>query len=152
MTTYRAATDLLRSIKKRNPSADKEALFILFFEELAKPGARALLGQVVRDYYSRFYASLFSARMAESRQERKNMAAEFERIKREYVKREARIMLLDLVQPTGKRLRNSTKEEIEAAGGWLAEIADRLKPGQKVGDHMKEDEVRQIFDSWAGSK
>lgn len=143
--------EILSSIKKKNPAADKEALIVLFREHLLsrERGARAALHSVIGFYVNHVYDSLFSASraagLAARRENRKRADAEAQA----FIRRAHRIMLLDLVLPTGKRLRNSTKEEVEATGGWYAELGAKLKPGETVGRAWKEDQVRHVFDSWA---
>jgi hypothetical protein len=65
-----------------------------------------------------------------------------------YVKTKATaLVLLELVQPNGKPLRDCTGKECAKAGGWLSKIAAKIKPTQKVGDALSEKEVRALFRS-----
>lgn len=67
------------------------------------------------------------------------------------IEAKAQIMLLDWVLPNGKPLRDCTgrdcKQMSGMVGGWLQKIAQRVKPTQKVGDILKEDDVRKLFPS-----
>lgn len=46
---------------------------------------------------------------------------------------EARVQItLATIMPTGKMLRDSTKEELQSIGGWALAVANKLKPGQTV--------------------
>ena len=54
------------------------------------------------------------------------------------------IMLLDLMLPNGKLLRDCTGVECRAAGGWLVKIADRVGDGV-VGEVLSENEALSIF-------
>lgn len=54
------------------------------------------------------------------------------------------VVLLDLVLPTGKALRDSTGAECEKAGGFYAEIAKHLKPTQVVDRHLSENDLQNI--------
>lgn len=69
---------------------------------------------------------------------------------KDHVARKASLLLMDIVLPTGKKLRNSTGAELaelaERIGGWFILIAERVKPGQKVGDVLSEKQVRELYD------
>lgn len=54
-------------------------------------------------------------------------------------------ILLDLEMPTGKTLRDSTGAECAKAGGWFQKIASHVKPNQKVGKVLSEDQVRGLW-------
>ena len=55
------------------------------------------------------------------------------------------LVLLDLVMPSGKTLRNSDRNDCKQAGGWYLKLADRLKGKQVVGDVWKEADVRKLL-------
>jgi hypothetical protein len=44
-----------------------------------------------------------------------------------------------------KRLRDLTREECSEIGGWLNQIAGKLKPGQKVGEALTEKQVAALY-------
>ena len=54
-------------------------------------------------------------------------------------------MLLDMILPTGRSLRESSGEDCERAGGWLSQVAKKIQPGQIVGDVMTEEQVRRLW-------
>jgi hypothetical protein len=58
----------------------------------------------------------------------------------------ARMILLDIILPNGKPLRDCTGKECAKVGGWLTKIAAKVKPHQKVGAVLSEDQVREIFE------
>jgi len=65
------------------------------------------------------------------------------------VRKVARIMLLDMVMPNGKKLAELTGTECAALGpqmnGFLTKVAARVKPNQKVGAVMSEDALWKLF-------
>jgi hypothetical protein len=62
----------------------------------------------------------------------------------------AQSILLDLVLPNGKALRDCTGRECRRMSTkmspWLARIADKLKPGEIVGTVLQEAEVRKLYE------
>ena len=64
---------------------------------------------------------------------------------REHIKREAKILLLDMIQANGKPLRQCTGAECTRFGGWLAAIAEKVGAKQIVGDVLTEQDVRRLF-------
>ena len=61
------------------------------------------------------------------------------------VERIRQIILLDMVLPTGKKLRDSTGAECAKAGGFFSEVARYLKPTEVVTKHLNEAELRNIW-------
>ena len=57
------------------------------------------------------------------------------------------LVLLDLVQPNGKKLRDCTGKECRQAGGWLVKVAERVGDRGVVGATIDEAEVASIFAS-----
>jgi hypothetical protein len=55
------------------------------------------------------------------------------------------IVLLDLILPNGKKLRDCTGKECRAAGGWLIDVAERVGDDGMVGVLMAETELASIF-------
>lgn len=62
------------------------------------------------------------------------------------VEREVNRILLDIVLPSGKALRDSTGGDCAMAGGWLSNIAQYVGANQIVGETLSESEVRLLFD------
>ena len=58
-------------------------------------------------------------------------------------------MLLDLVQPNGKKLRDCTGDECSQAGGWLVQVGNRVGRTGIVGKQLSEAELAAIFASGA---
>jgi hypothetical protein len=55
------------------------------------------------------------------------------------------MVLMDLVLPTGKKLRESTFADCAKAGGWFSEIAKHGKPNQAVDKKLTEDDLQNIW-------
>lgn len=54
------------------------------------------------------------------------------------------IVLLDIILPSGKRLRDSTFAECGRAGGWFTKLAKMGKPAQVVGKVLTEAKLKAI--------
>lgn len=54
------------------------------------------------------------------------------------------VVLLDLVLPNGKALRDATGAECAKAGGFFADVAKSVTPSQVVGKHRTEGELQNI--------
>lgn len=54
------------------------------------------------------------------------------------------VVLLDLVLPSGKALRNATGAECAKAGGFYADVAKSIKPTQVVDRHLTEGDLQNI--------
>ena len=70
-----------------------------------------------------------------------NLSAGVEKIK-EQIKT---IVLLELILPNGKALRDCTGKECAEAGGLFAKIASKVKPTEIVGVVLSEAEVRKLY-------
>ena len=57
----------------------------------------------------------------------------------------AGIVLLNLVLPSGKMLKDSTGAECAGAGGWYTKIASRVAPDEVVGNVLSEEQLRKIL-------
>lgn len=54
------------------------------------------------------------------------------------------IILLDMVLPNGKALRDATGAECAKAGGFYAEVSKRIRPTQVVDRHLSEGDLQNI--------
>jgi len=61
------------------------------------------------------------------------------------IETKAQIILLDMMTPTGKALRDCTGNECRQMGGWYLQLADRVKPKQKVAAALGEADVRNLY-------
>lgn len=144
--------DRLKQLMDENPKADKAALFALFRDELRSPDAEEYLDSVVEYWFANNYHSLVERpaplREQAERQKRASVAA----VKNKVVKRirhEAQIILLDMVLPNGKALRDCKGSDCtklgKKVGGWLAKIGAKVKPNEVVGDVLDESEIRKLY-------
>lgn len=62
----------------------------------------------------------------------------------EELRAKVRVVLLDLVLPNGKALRDATGAECAKAGGFYSEIAKHIKPTQVVDRHLSENDLKNI--------
>lgn len=75
-------------------------------------------------------------------------AANLKRAVAARIEHEVKVRLLDLMMPTGKALRASNREELQATGGWAMRVADRLQPGQTVAEAgLTEEDLRTLYSS-----
>jgi len=81
-------------------------------------------------------------KLAARREEKKK---ENERVSAAAEKARARIVLMALTMPTGKKLGDSTREDCFATGGWLVEVAKRLKPNELVKKIFTEQDLAETF-------
>lgn len=82
--------------------------------------------------------------LAMVRQQREESAARSESAYLEMKAKIRNIILLDLVLPNGKALRNATGSDCQKAGGFYAEVARHLKPMQVVDRHLTENDLQNI--------
>jgi hypothetical protein len=61
------------------------------------------------------------------------------------IAQKAREILLDLIMPNGAPLRDCTGKDCSDFGGWFKKIADMVKPRQRVGSILSEDQVRALY-------
>lgn len=52
---------------------------------------------------------------------------------------------LKKVMPNGKELRDCTGNDCTRMGGWFLKIAERVKPTQKVGNALSEEDVQNLM-------
>jgi hypothetical protein len=50
-----------------------------------------------------------------------------------------------MMTPTGKPLRDCTGSECRQMGGWYLQIAERVKPKQRVSAVLQEIDVRKLY-------
>lgn len=67
------------------------------------------------------------------------------------IKSEARVMLMDLMMPNGRRLRNCTGRECtklgSSVGRWLSLIGKSIEPTQRVGEALSEDKLHELYEA-----
>jgi hypothetical protein len=62
------------------------------------------------------------------------------------IEERVKIVLLDMMLPSGKTLRHSSREELLELGGWAARVAGKLKPDQTVEQAgISEDQLHELY-------
>lgn len=63
-------------------------------------------------------------------------------------KLDEKIELLSMLMPTGKLLRDSTREELIAYDGWMIRVVERMKPNQTVWEAgLSEMQLRELYEN-----
>lgn len=142
--------DILKRLLEENPRADKPALLASLRAELLADDRIDYLDAVIEYWFANNYHSLVEAPATPAARQaaKAEKAAKVEAIKEKVktrIREEAELILLDLVIPGGKALRDATGRDCAKAGGWFAAIAERVKPGQKVGAAMSEADLRALW-------
>ncbi len=121
-----------------------------------KDGKDAFLKEMLSDpYYTELLAADYFERMSSTYKAvgtENNYAVVREARQRQraqvYTKLKSRIanvVLLDLMLPSGKTLRESTGAECKRAGGFFDLVASHLKPTQVVDKHLSESDLRNLW-------
>lgn len=139
-TTENNPRDLIIELVRENPSADRKTLFEKFRDLIRGEDDY----QRAVDWY--FFVNMHDY-LVTNRNKRqvapRDAARERQQID-EIKQRVVNMVLLDLVLPNGKRLRECTFAEVAKAGGWFAKIAKKGKPNQIVGKVLTEEQLRAI--------
>lgn len=112
---------------------------------------QAQLRTVFEYWHANNYRALIKAapdpvRSQTRRQERAAKTQAFADKVKGQIKAQVRIVLLDMILPSGKPLRDSTREELLIVGGWAVRIADQLQPNQTVAEAgLSERQLRTLY-------
>jgi hypothetical protein len=140
--------ELIMRIMRENPSADETTLRELFWREVRNDEDYQ---RVLSEYFlDHVFKSLHDS---ESRKRSSKQAKEAARERAHSVKRqlkarvqeEAKLILLDLLMPNGKTLRNCTGADCECFGGWFTRLAKHVPAKKLVGDVLNERDVRKLW-------
>ena len=130
--------DVLALIVKQHPKAPRTELQELFAIEVKAD--EALLREAIDRAFNRNFAYV----QPRARPRRQTAAEIAERVQA------ARgLLLLEMILPSGRMLREATGDECRRCGGWLVAVADRVGKGI-VGDKLTEEEVRAIAAGQSG--
>jgi len=143
--------DILKRIIDEHPNEDKAFIFREFKEQIRDD--EDVISAIIEYWFSNNYHSLMGdrpERRAQRQEERAERAREREKkteAMAEIIKERAKkLVILDMVMPNGKLLRDCTGEDCIKAGGWFHKIAARLKnPTDVVGRVFSEKRLRQIW-------
>lgn len=146
-TTYR---DLVAKLMAKDPGASIDDSFAMFLEEIEKPRNRKHLMSALEYAHANAYGALHKpqprkATPVQAAKAKVEQVALVEQAKQKIKVAAVRMVLLDMVMPNGKALRDSTGKDCAKAGGWLAAIAKKIKPADIVGKVLSEAEVRELL-------
>lgn len=134
--------DLVVELVKKNPEADRKALFDTFRETLEEAGddyKRAVEWYFFVNMYDYLVTSRRSVPDPMERAQAKARQAEaVERVK-------AQIVLLDLTMPNGKAMRDCTGGEMARFGNRFDRIAAKVGKTKLVGAVLNEEQVQAIM-------
>jgi hypothetical protein len=156
--SWRAATPraVLEQLVEVHGTRDRAGLLRKFEEHVRANDS--LLSTVVEYWFTNNLNSLIAAQQRATPQHAAQVAAIREKAARDVretvtkaVEARARLMLLDLKMPNGKRLRACTGAECRAlsatTGRWLAAIAKEVPAKQKVGEAITEDRLHELYEA-----
>lgn len=135
--------DLIRA-KPTLPEAKQKAAFLKAIRD-----DEELLEALIYEWLSIKYSTAYRIAVPPSREEvrasRSDGVAQRERAVAAIKVRAIQMVLLDMVLPNGKPLRDCTGKDCAKAGGWLSKIAGAIKPTDKVGAALNEEQVRKFY-------
>jgi hypothetical protein len=147
--------DLLKKVVEANPKADTDAIYEEFKEKLLQIDNDAYLDIVIMSWFGPAYSRLTAPEpdpkaQAEQRDRRKaEERALVEAKKAAGQARMAKIVLLDMVLPHGKSLKDSTGRECAQLGpqigDWLNRVAGEVRPTQVVGKVLSEERLQELY-------
>jgi hypothetical protein len=149
---------VLERIVRENPNATETEIADLCWEEFTVGvtfdgnhalRSREFLETIVTEYWvHNNYARLVvpddevKQRRAAARQSVRRVVTAINDAIEERVK----IALLDMILPTGKPVRSSSREELIDLGGWVSRVAERLQPNQTIEEAgITEAQLRELY-------
>lgn len=135
--------NLLKRMIEESPKKSKDRLLQEFSDYVRSAAGMEYLDAIVEYWFSNNWHSL-----AEKRDIKITTAttkARTEAFKSTIKERAVQMVLLDLTMPNGKILRNCTGRDCKKAGGWFARIAEKVRPAEKVGHVLSENDLRNLF-------
>ncbi len=147
--------DLLRRVMNDHPGADRVALFRLFVDKLKEDEEAEYMETIIEYWFTNNYHSLLAASGTASSATSQTAAqrtAALEGTKqklRDKIDEQAKIVLLEMMLPNGKRLADCTGQECKSIGGWLGKVARRVEPDETIGAKLTEDDLRALYEKHA---
>lgn len=144
-STWRDETHLrgvLLRLLAENPDAGRDELEAMYLAKTEM--VPALIEEALRRAFDNDWNGLQKPKHLRSRPTAEEMKEAKSRVVAAVEKIKA-LVLLDLVQPNGKKLRDCTGAECRKAGGWLVNVAKRVGDDGVVGAKLNEAEVASIF-------
>ena len=139
-STWRDTTHLrgmLLKLMTRNPDTTREELEAMYLAKAEK--TPALIDEALRRAFDNDLSGIQRPLAKHRIVSKQEITAAAERL--------SNVVLLDLIMPNGKALRDCTGRECRQAGGWLTKIADRVGDRGVVGATLDEQQIAVIFAS-----
>lgn len=149
--TFKRASprDLLRELLEKHPRKSEESIHQMFAETVLGDTTKTYLDSIIEYWFANNYRSLVRPIAMPSPDTVRAAADRLVQVKRTIKARAVEMVLLDIVLPTGKALRDSTFAECAKAGGWFSAIAKRGAPSKIVGKTMSEAQVHKVWEAAA---
>lgn len=146
--------DLLKSVMDENPGADRPVIFKLFRERLREDNESEDYVDTIIEYWlaNNYYSLVGPSRSIQATTRIGAVTEAANEIRTRVaskIKESAKIVLLELVMPNGKQLRECTGKECRElsarVGEWLLHVSERVKARQTVGDVLTEADLQEIY-------
>lgn len=130
----------LKRLIEDNPGADEKALLAMYRDYLKSAEGEDYLDACIVYSFTNGYRALIHRQRWPSTARREQI----DKTKSVIKARAVQLVLLDLLLPNGKPLRDCTGADCEVAGGWLLKVA--VQVGDKiVGDVLSEERLQELF-------
>lgn len=143
--------ELLLNILDQNPKISREALLGLVSDALQEPANTAQLVAVIEYWFANTIRSIESLEAehapvakAVTRDLTRKAVAKAAGTVKTAILEEAKIELLGMVMPNGKKLGDCTGRECQKFGGWLYQVGQRAG-SRKVSQVMTEQSLRELY-------
>jgi len=144
--------------QKGQTEREYEASLLAIFEEAARMTGGELISTIIEYWFTNNYRSLVRSATKSDPEVVKLRKLEAEKVQQSVreavhkkIKAEARVMLMDMMMPNGKRLRACTGNECRklsnSVGYWLSMIGNSIGPTQKVGEALSEDKLHEFYEA-----
>jgi hypothetical protein len=147
---------ILEKILIENPKAEQTEWWALFWQEIVED--QDYLMGVARYYFDNALVAHFRNHQRPRLYNpvgkdvaRKEALSSVKKMLTERIQHEAAVVLLDLVMPNGKALRDCTGKDCRKIGGWCLLLAKRVPMTKTVAETLNEEQV-QAFWKQAGKK
>jgi hypothetical protein len=137
--------EVLISIIDQHPSAAKEELLEIFTQSVLEKGRRTLLETIIEYWFANNLHSLLNSDSGLRKQFSAPQVSKIKEQIRERIKIAVGVVLMDMILPNKKRLRDCSGAECSAVGGWLSVVATRMSPSEIVGKKFSEEDVRAML-------
>lgn len=141
--------DLLKKLMDKSPGASKEKLFKTFYSYITSAKGEQYLQGVAEYWFANNFNSLVREEERPKRayvraQRKEELEVRTEEFKKIIKEKATKLVLLDLIQPNGKPLRDCKGSDCAKFGGWLSRIAKAIAPNEIVGEALSEEQVRHL--------